>query len=291
MTTTLSQSALTFWQWRGHNVHYVAAGLDKPGVPLLLIHGFGASTDHWRKNIAPLAEHRPVYAIDMLGFGRSAKPNLMYSGELWRDQFRDFCQEVVGQPVVAAGNSLGGYAALVLAADHPEWVKGLVLLNGAGPFYDGKKPEGIQKFFNDSALGVLQQSWASWLLFQYFRQKSTIRSVLLKVYKDHSAVTDQLVDDIYRPSCDPGAVEVFGSVFQASPQGRYVDELLNQLRVPLLLLWGQFDPWMTVTRAERFVKAYPAAQLKLLDAGHCPHDERPEVVNQYLLDWTAKFEN
>ena len=65
------------WQWRGHSVYYVQAGYAHPQrPPLLLVHGFGASTDHWRKNISGLCEDFQVFAIDLLGFGRSAKPKL-----------------------------------------------------------------------------------------------------------------------------------------------------------------------------------------------------------------------
>jgi pimeloyl-ACP methyl ester carboxylesterase len=266
----------------------MAAGTSLAGTPLLLIHGFGASTDHWRKNIGPLAQHRPVYAIDLLGFGRSHKPVLQYSGELWRDQLHDFVREVIAQPIVAAGNSLGGYAALVLSVDHPAAVKGLVLLNGAGPFSDAKQPDGWQKLLGDTAMALFQQGWASWLLFQYFRQKSVIRNTLLQVYRDPSAVTDELVEDIYRPSCDEGAAEVFAAVFQ-TPPGRPVDALLSALDRPLLLLWGDSDPWMKVSRAERFLCAYPSAELVLLPAGHCPHDERPELVNPRLLAFAANL--
>jgi pimeloyl-ACP methyl ester carboxylesterase len=286
MATTVNKPLFTYWQWRGRQVHYVAAGTDRPGTPLLLVHGFGASTDHWRKNIGPLSTERPVYAIDLLGFGRSAKPNLTYSGELWRDQLHDFVAEIVGRPVIAAGNSLGGYASLVFAVDHPDMVRALALLNGAGPFSDTVKPEGVQKLVGEITMGVLRQPWASWLVFQYSRQRSTIRRVLLQVYRDKGAVTDELVEDIYRPSCDPGAAEVFAAVFQ-TPPGRPVDALLTELHCPVLLLWGDSDPWMSVARAERFKAAYPAAKLQLVPAGHCPHDERPELVNRHLQEWAV----
>ncbi|MBW4698955.1 MAG: alpha/beta fold hydrolase [Aphanocapsa lilacina HA4352-LM1] len=287
MATSLA-SVSKRWTWRGWQVHYVEAGTDRPGVPLLLVHGFGASTDHWRKNIGPLSEHHPVWAVDLLGFGRSQKPNIAYSGELWRDQLRDFTSEIIGRPPVVAGNSLGGYAALVLAADHPEWVKGLVLINGAGPFSGAPQPNAFQKLTGEVARGFFCQSWASWLLFQYFRQPSNIRRVLGQVYRDQEAVTDELVADIYRPSCDPGAAVVFAAVFQ-TPQGRYVDELLGSLQRPLLLLWGESDPWMSVDRAKRFLEAYPSGRLQLIPAGHCPHDERPELVNAYLSKWAEQI--
>ncbi len=125
-----------YWQWRGHNIYYVQAGEPQAQhPPLLLVHGFGASTDHWRKNITGLSIDFQVFAIDLLGFGRSAKPKLEYSGELWRDQLRDFISEVITQKTVLAGNSLGGYACLCVAAEFPDMVAGLVLLNSAGSIY------------------------------------------------------------------------------------------------------------------------------------------------------------
>ncbi|MGC1393571.1 MAG: alpha/beta fold hydrolase, partial [Coleofasciculaceae cyanobacterium] len=199
----------TYWQWRGQSIYYVQAGQKQfRRPPLLLIHGFGASTDHWRKNIAELQNDFEVWAIDLLGFGRSAKPDWQYSGELWRDQLSDFIKNVIGQPVVLAGNSLGGYSALCVAAQRPDAAAGLVLLNSAGPFTDSKVPtqsNGIQKFLGDLTRSILLQPWASFILFQYVRQRWLIRRTLSQVYLDQSAITDQLVEEIYRPSCDTGA--------------------------------------------------------------------------------------
>ena len=277
-----------YWQWQGHNIYYVQAGKQQSNhPPLLLIHGFGASTDHWQKNIAQLQEHFEVWAVDLLGFGRSGKPELQYSGDLWRDQLQDFITEIIGQPVVLAGNSLGGYAALCVASQCPETSKGLILLNSAGPFSDtqkASKPNIIQKTIRS----VLLQPWASNLLFQYMRRPKNIRKTLNKVYYNQEAVTDKLVNDIHRPSCDVGAAQVFASVFK-TPQGETVDKLLEQLSHPLLMLWGEKDPWMnTQERGEKYRQYYPNLTEHYLEAGHCPHDEIPDRINQLIKDWATK---
>ncbi|WP_373534927.1 alpha/beta fold hydrolase [Microcoleus sp.] len=288
-TITTAPIAGTCWQWRGHSVYYVRSGdLHPERPPLLLIHGFGASTDHWRKNISGLSKDFEVWAIDLIGFGRSAKPEIQYSGDLWRDQLHDFITNVIGRPAVLAGNSLGGYAALCVAAQRPESAAGLILINSAGPFSEPQPaPEAppVQKAISVVAKTLFQQDWASFLLFQYARQRSTIRKTLEKVYLDQSAVTDQLVEEIYLPSCDPGAPKVFASVFR-TPQGEKIDLLLSQLTSPLLMLWGEGDPWMnSADRSAKFRQHYPQLTEHFIKAGHCPHDEVPEQVNELIRRW------
>lgn len=289
MVVTLQSIPGTYWQWQGNSIYYVCAGEKQPNKPaLLLVHGFGASTDHWRKNIAQLQDKFQVWAIDLLGFGRSAKPSQEYSGSLWREQLHDFITEVIGQPTVLAGNSLGGYASLCVAAAYPQSTAGLILLNSAGPFTD-TSPKSEQKS-NTNIIGklirsILLQPWASFLLFQYVRRKSVIRKTLNKVYFDKNAVTNQLIEDIYRPSSDVGAAEVFNAVFK-TPQGEKVDILLGQMQCPLLLLWGEKDPWIdTRDRGIKFRQYYPQLTEYYLEAGHCPHDEIPDEVNNLITNW------
>ncbi|MGF1488324.1 MAG: alpha/beta fold hydrolase [Prochloraceae cyanobacterium] len=279
----------TYWQWQGNSIYYVKSGSRQPGrPPLLLIHGFGASTDHWKKNIAGLDRDFEVWAIDLLGFGRSAKPNLEYGGSLWRDQLHDFITEVIGTPAVLAGNSLGGYSALCLAAERPSSAAGLILLNSAGPFSEvetKKKSNPLQDSIGKSIRFVLLQSWANYFLFKFVQRKSFIRQTLEKVYLDRSAVTEELIEDLYRPSLDKGAPQVFASVFK-SRQGKKVDELLSELKCPLLMLWGEGDPWMNARdKGEKFRQYYPQLTEYYLQAGHCPHDEIPDRVNELISSW------
>jgi pimeloyl-ACP methyl ester carboxylesterase len=294
-----------YWQWRGYNVYYVQTGEPQPQrPPLLLVHGFGASTDHWRKNISGLCADFQVFAIDLLGFGRSAKPKLEYSADLWRDQLHDFISEIIGQKAVLAGNSLGGYACLCVAAQCPDSVAGLVLLNSAGPFSESQptsEPEALQtqiqppkqplqKFLGSVVKWIFQQPLSQFLLFQYLRQRWVIRKTLEKVYLDKTAITDQLVREIQRPAFDTGALDVFISVF-STPQGEKVDILLKQLTCSLLLLWGEADPWINAReRSQKFRQFYPQLTEHFLTAGHCPHDEVPHQVNPLLRDWVLSFD-
>ncbi len=284
-----------YWNWRGQSIYYLhAARRDGSAVradraPLLLVHGFGASTDHWRKNVAELREDFEIWAIDLLGFGRSSKPNWAYSGQLWQEQLQEFVREVVGRPVVVAGNSLGGYVALCLGANCPEWVAGVILLNSAGPFSESpeapQRKTPLQATLQATVRSLFLQPWASYTLFQWLRQPWVIRRTLEQVYVDRTAVTDRLVEEIYWPSCDVGAPQVFASVFK-TPQGDPVDRLLERLQHPLLLIWGEGDPWMKASeRSQKFRQYAPQATEVFLAAGHCPHDEDPVRTNAAIRDW------
>ncbi len=297
MTTTPIASTQTipgqYWQWRGENIYYVRAGENRSQrPPLLLIHGFGASTDHWQKNISELSQEFEVWAIDLLGFGRSAKPAWNYTADLWREQLHDFITAVIGRSVVLAGNSLGGYAALCVAATHPEAAAGLILINSAGPFTDSthpKAPNPIQKAIGQVMTGILRHPVGNLLLYKFVQRKTFIRNTLQKVYVDQSAITDRLIEEIYRPSCDPGAPQVFASIF-SNQQGEKVDVMLARMQCPLLMLWGEGDPWIDARqRGAKFREYYPQLQEYYLNAGHCPHDEIPTQVNAIVHNWVKEY--
>ena len=282
----------TPWNHLGHAVHAVRhqplnVSDDRPA--LLLVHGFGASTDHWRHNIPVLGQTHAVHAIDLLGFGRSAKPaGLNYGGALWRDQLVAYVQERIGKPTVIAGNSLGGFAALAAGAALGSDCAGVVLLNAAGPFSDEQKPPQGWAAIARQSIGtaLLKSPVVQRLLFENLRRPSTIRRTLNQVYVDKTNVDDWLVESIRRPSLDPGAFGVFRTVFDI-PRGQPLDELFAELTAPLLLLWGIRDPWINAPgRRSTFQRHAPEATTEVvLEAGHCPHDEVPDQVNAALLQW------
>jgi pimeloyl-ACP methyl ester carboxylesterase len=292
----LTPSALVQpWTHHGHPVHALRAGPEQPeGPAVLLVHGFGASTDHWRFNIPVLAERHEVHALDLLGFGRSAKPaGLPYGGALWRDQLAAYVAERIGRPTVLVGNSLGGFAALAAGAALGDGAAGVVLLNAAGPFSDEQAPpQGWGAIARQTIGGALLKSPVlQRLLFENMRRPATIRRTLNQVYVDRSNVDEDLVEAIRRPSLDPGAFGVFRTVFDI-PRGQPLDELFAQLACPLLLLWGIRDPWINAAgRRAAFQRHAPAATSEVvLEAGHCPHDEVPDQVNAALLEWLSALE-
>jgi len=92
---------------------YTVVGSDGPAV--LLVHVFGAFHEHYRDNLCSIAEAgNRVWAVTLLGFGKSEKPNIVYTELMWAELLRDFIIEVVGQPAHLVGNSMGGKFCLAL---------------------------------------------------------------------------------------------------------------------------------------------------------------------------------
>lgn len=285
-TSTLEK---LYWNWQGYKIQYTVMGT---GIPLVLVHGFGASIGHWRKNIPVLANAGyQVYAIDLLGFGGSDKPLLNYTVFVWVELLKDFCKAHIQEPVVFIGNSIGALLSLIVVTEHPEISGGAVLINSAGGL--SHRPHELNpplRIVMGAFNKLIGHPISGKFVFDRIRQKAQIRRTLYQVYRDRKAVTDELVDLLYTPSCDPGAQQVFASILTAPP-GPTPLELLPKLKCPLLVIWGAEDPWTPITGAKIYELARENGKdIKIVPipgAGHCPHDEVPDVVNREIVEWLS----
>uniref|UniRef100_A0A453LEV2 Photolyase/cryptochrome alpha/beta domain-containing protein n=2 Tax=Aegilops tauschii subsp. strangulata TaxID=200361 RepID=A0A453LEV2_AEGTS len=183
---------LKFWRWKGYLIQYTSVGHEGPAV--LLVHGFGASLQHFRDNISNIADegHR-VWAITLLGFGKSEKPNVDYSELLWSELLRDFIVDVVREPVHLVGNSIGGYICAIAAGLWPSLANSLVLLNSAGSVVPNYSFIPLSKEGRTSWLSRLQAR----LLLLFLR--SRVGGILKGYYPTRTERVDKpLVDEIIR---------------------------------------------------------------------------------------------
>jgi pimeloyl-ACP methyl ester carboxylesterase len=281
------------WIWRGFPISYQTQGTTGPSV--ILIHGFGASWWHWRKNIPVIAENCRVFAIDLIGFGGSAKPNpnteLHYTFETWGQQIADFCREVVGEPVFLVGNSIGCIVAMQAAVDNPDIARGVAMLNCSLRLLHDRKRESLpwyRRFGTPLLQRVLSFQAVGNFFFNQLAKPKTVRKILLKAYANSEAVTDELVDILMSPASDPGAVAVF-LAFTSYSSGPLPEDLLPKLPCPAIFVWGAADPWEPIDLGREFAN-YPQV-LKFIPiegVGHCPQDEAPHIINPILQDWISE---
>ncbi|NJR68842.1 MAG: alpha/beta fold hydrolase [Synechococcales cyanobacterium CRU_2_2] len=285
----LSPTSLHTWTWRDYSIQFTQVTPSDDSVPLILVHGFGASIGHWKHNIPALAAAGyQVFAIDLLGFGASEKPVLEYSLELWQELLVDFARKFVQHPAVLIGNSIGGLLSLMLAVNHPELVRGIVLLNCAGGL--SHRPDELPpllRWVMGTFNALVNSEQLGPLMFNLVRRKPQIRRALQQVYRKPGSVTDELVEMLYKPSCDPNAQKVFAAILTAPP-GPTIEELLPRLEKPMLVLWGEDDPWTPVAGSQIFqehARSHDTEFISIPRTGHCPHDERPEIINPLVTNW------
>ncbi|MDC3185750.1 alpha/beta fold hydrolase [bacterium] len=267
---------------------------------VLLIHGFGANTNHWRFNQPVLSELLPTYAIDLLGFGRSDQPRarlkdepvsadaVHYGFDLWGQQVADFCREVINRPVRLVGNSIGGVVALRAAQLLGEHCLGVVLIDCAQRLMDDKqlaKQPSWMAWIRPLLKTMVRQRWLSTALFRNAARPSVILSVLKQAYPSGANIENGLVELLFQPTQRDGAAEAFRGFINLFDD-HLAPQLMEELTIPVDLIWGEKDPWEPLQEAQRWANSIQCIDSinVIASAGHCPHDERPSVVNQILID-------
>jgi pimeloyl-ACP methyl ester carboxylesterase len=281
------------WIWQDFPICYQTQGNTGPAV--IFIHGFGASWLHWRKNIPALAANCRVYAIDLIGFGGSAKPKpgekINYTLETWGQQVADFCREVVGEPAFLVGNSIGCIVAMQAAVINPDMTLGTALLNcSLRLLHDRKRVTlpWVKRFGAPILQNFLAIKPVGDFFFHSLAQPKTVKKILLQAYANRETVTDELVDILMAPAKDSGAAAVF-LAFTAYSSGPLPEDLLSIISCPVIILWGTADPWEPINLGRELAN-FPQVQkfISLEGVGHCPQDEAPELVNPILLDWIGE---
>ena len=267
---------------------------------VLLIHGFGANTQHWRFNQPVLAELVPTYAIDLLGFGRSDQPrarlkdeaeqegSVHYGFDLWGQQVADFCREVIGRPVLLVGNSIGGVVALRAAQLLQDQCRGVVLIDCAQRLMDDKQlatQPAWMAWIRPLLKAMVRQRWLSTALFRNAARPGVIRSVLKQAYPSGNNIDNALVELLYQPTQRDGAAEAFRGFINLFDD-HLAPDLMNNLSAPVHLIWGEKDPWEPLAEAQRWANSLSCVQsiTVIPGAGHCPHDEMHIDTNKELIN-------
>ncbi|KAL0413665.1 UNVERIFIED_CONTAM: Pheophytinase, chloroplastic [Sesamum radiatum] len=237
------------------------------------------------------------------GFGDESETwakELVYSMDLWRDQVRYFVEEVIKEPVYLVGNSLGGFVALYFAACNPELVKGVTLLN-ATPFWgflpNPERSPRLSRLFPWAGTFPLPSGVRKFIeiLWQKISDPRSIAEILKQVYADHSTKVEEVFSRIIETTQHPAAAASFASIIFA-PQGQLsFKEALTRCQMngtPICLMYGKEDPWVRPVWGLQVKRQVPdAPYYEISPAGHCPHDEVPEVVNFLLRGWIQNLES
>ncbi len=258
-----ASSSSKFVRMEGMNVHYRIEG---KGRPLVLLHGTGSSLHTWDGWVQALSDTFRIIRLDLPAFGLTGPhPNHDYRIATYVKLLHSLLNELEVGKMALAGNSLGGFIAWRYAIQYPDQVDRLILLDASG--YPNNDPPPL--VFRLAQTPVLNK------LLSKISLRALVEKSLHEVYGDDSKVTELLIDRYYELSLRPGNREAF--VARANTKMADHFDHLEQLRIPVLLMWGERDLWTPVKYLDRFaqklagnvaIEIYP-------DLGHVPMEEAP----------------
>jgi pimeloyl-ACP methyl ester carboxylesterase len=272
------------WQFspeQDAKIRYQEFGEHNEGkTPLLFLHGYGGMIEHWNLNIPEFARDQKIYAMDLIGFGKSQKPNVRYSLELFASQIETFLYLKKLDSVIIVGHSMGAASGIYFAHHQPEKVKALILANPSGLF--GDTMVGLTSFF----FGLVASPLIGEVLFAAFANPVGVSQSLIPTYYNQSMVDEKLINQFTRPLQDKGAQFSY-----LSPSKRPLDFRLDHLAKPCnytgpaFLVWGAEDTALPPHKIiPEFQQLLPQAGAFIIpNASHCIHHDAHEEFNKRLM--------
>jgi len=270
------------WHWRGHRIAWTRRG---EGPAVLLVHGVHAAawSHEWRRVVAPLATDHTVWTIDLLGFGRSARPATRYSAALYVALLDQFTRTVIGAPCALVGSALGGAYAVALAARDARRFPALVLVCPTGVTHLVATSTAAA----DAARTLLGSPLVGTALFNALVTRPGLRRRLQRTYADAAHVTPALVEAAHATAHQPGARHApAASVGQAL--GLNVRDALRRLEQPVLITWGRRARDVPSAELAAYRSLRPDAEVATFEAGSRPHEERAGAWVAAVRDFLAR---
>ncbi|GAB1545481.1 alpha/beta fold hydrolase [Scytonema sp. NUACC21] len=258
--------------------------VGEQGTPLVLIHGAGGAIDYWYKNVFALAKQHRVYALDLVGSGKSDKPARTYTyDDLSR--FTISFMNAVGIPQASLiGASAGGAIALKLTLAFPERVNKLILVGSAGL---GKKVAFTARLTSIPGIGeALNRPSLATARF-FIRQCA---------YNPEPFLNDEFINLVYR-NLSLEVLQFQLRTFRTTSSFwginseflRSIVERLSEIQVPTLVIWGKQDKLIPVAYASIAAQNIAFAKLQLFErCGHWCYLEYPDEFNQSVIEFLSE---
>jgi pimeloyl-ACP methyl ester carboxylesterase len=265
----------------GLEIHYAVSGR---GPAVVLVHGLGGFAESWRWNAEALGARATVYALDLPGFGRSAKPPAAYDLAFFASVLGGFLDAVgVGQAAVV-GHSLGGAVALTYALIHPTRVERLALLSAVvpGATYQLSRP---YRLLATPGLGEALAACGCAPLY---------RAALARCFhRPRPEEVRFLVDWSYAARTGWDARAAYLATLRGvrrdfESRGADYRRALGSLEQPVLLIHGRQDPVVPGDHCREVAATLSRATTHWIDAcGHFPQIEHARTVNEWLGEFVV----
>jgi pimeloyl-ACP methyl ester carboxylesterase len=248
----------------GARIHYQEKG---SGPPLVLIHGYTASTFEWKDVFEPLSQQFRVIAVDLKGFGFSGKPDGDYTRRAQADLVIRLLDHLKIDRAILCGSSMGGEVSMHAVVGHPGRVSALILVDSLGVTVSGG--------------GSVTPGIAEWpvigpaLTALALTSDSLVRAGLRQCFYDKSLVTDEQVASYYRPLKTRNGQH---AAFLARAQSAInpIEPQINKISQPTLIIWGAEDELVPLEAGRRLNSLIAGSRLVVFEkCGHLPQAEMP----------------
>ncbi len=293
-----------YWNWNGFKIFWSVRGKQNT-YPIILLHGFGASSKHWRNNSYYFAKKGySVYSIDLIGFGNSAQPGIREIGKLdngvWCNQVKDFIQQVIRpktqNKVVLIGNSLGSLVALTCAVYLKNEIFSVIASPLPEPLKINKRELKFNSIFQKIKIKIIKLFFIVFpleIVLLLITKLGIIKLGLYSAYCKKENIDKELIDIVRKPVLrNTAARSLRAMCIGMSTRGHKLKAsyLLEQLslskKVPFLLLWGEKDNFIPLFLGKKIANFHRWVELKIIsNSGHCVHDEDPSLFNKISYEW------
>ncbi|WP_295699438.1 alpha/beta hydrolase [Lapillicoccus sp.] len=299
-TTPAPLDLVSAWGGTGHvtelggPVHWADfGGPEDDGPPIVMVHGLGGSHLNWVLVAPAFTDHHHVYAVDQAGFGLTPGTGRDTSVHANAELVATFLREIVGAPAVLVGNSMGGMVSSIVAARHPELVRGLVLVDPSVPIPRGWPDPKVALTFGLYATPFLGERYMEQMTARTSDRKR-VQGVIDLCFADPSRADPAVVDAgvvlaAHRRGI-PGQEKAFLGAARSlmrvlAVPARYRD-LLRGIRVPVLLIHGEVDRLVDIAAARSVAADNPGWETTFYPGvGHTPQLEVPDLVTERLALW------
>lgn len=271
-STSFSQG---WFDAKGLSTRYLHAG-DKSLPPLILLHGVGGHAEAYVRNLKAHGRHFDTWAIDMVGHGWSAKPDHPYELPHYVDHLLRFMDAQGWEKAHVSGESLGGWIASRLAADHPDRVERVVLNTAGG---SRAEPTVMARLKSISTQAAQDPSW------------DFIKARVEWLMKDKKDATDDLIACRQAIYAQPGFSQAMANAMVLQDMEIRTRNLMlpadyGRIRAPTLVLWTSDDPTADASEGRRIADMVPGSQFVVMqDCGHWPQWEDVETFDRLHINF------
>jgi pimeloyl-ACP methyl ester carboxylesterase len=255
----------------GMQVHIRDEGIPSDSVPIVLIHGTGASLHTWEGWVADLKQNHRIITFDLPAYGLTG-PNP--TGDYSLDYYASFVNKLLDKKgikqCILGGNSLGGAITWGVALAYPNKVKKMILVDAGGyPM----KSKSVPIAFQLARIPVISS------LFKYVTPRSIIEKSIYNVYVQDEKIMDKLIDRYYDLALRTGNRGAFIDRMKSmNTQDRKYLAIKN-INIPTLIIWGEGDGLIPLEVAQQFHQDLPKDTLIIFkNLGHTPMEEDPETT-------------